>query len=226
MAGVSWKVCIVFALFATVIDCLSVTDSATHQEHCHEAENVRCYRTKESVADIKKKVTMLRYDCGDVCDTTVKGEKYSKPGKFLKAIKKKIDCPTILSSPVFDGELLMGPECVNFPPTFCDIPESVVQEYLFGGRVPAKLSYMVDSYSYPIFKKKEDEEDDTEWQVDAIDGFLRDMFRQGLMEGGYGVETVKRISDAIDTHMADKVSQAQNCVYHSCLELFGWLFPQ
>jgi len=49
--------------------------------------------------ELQKKLKLIRLDCGEVCDTSIKA---SKRGKYYDYISKRFDCLNLFESPMFD----------------------------------------------------------------------------------------------------------------------------
>ena len=103
-----WSVKIVLISYVAIFSTTSGTPRKLDRESCPASSTRTCsHRSEAALADLKRSMNTIKFDCGEVCDTSSKIEKRrswkQRPGKYVKSLKKKIQCPVITRSTAFEG---------------------------------------------------------------------------------------------------------------------------
>lgn len=83
---------------------------------------------------LKKKLKLIKLDCGQVCDTDIKPLRKSK---YYDYIEKNVDCLNLFESPVLEQTVMEPVENIeNYqPPNFCELPDELKAVFTHHGKI-------------------------------------------------------------------------------------------
>ena len=145
-----------------------------------------------------RQLLLLKEDCGDVCDTS---DRFKQPGKYFDNIKKEFECDFLFESDLEVPRILDEQYDEEFqqPLRAWKIPPEILEMFTYEKRVPFALMPMDDS------KWTAQKDEELIWTQSDIE-LLKEVFKSGTMRGGYGVETVKNMSEIMQNHMLEQIN--------------------
>jgi len=129
----------------------------------------------------------LLQGCGEVCDTTIKGEPV-QPGQFISFVRKHINCPGIMSNVKSDAAR-PGPIIRKI----ADIPAKLMDDFTMSGLSPycTRCSRRLSAQVYGL------------WTPQLIDAEMN-AARRGVLAGTYGLGTCNQVMATFRQH-ADEI---------------------
>jgi len=214
------RICICFFAISTVLSEepqeteVNKFDRATRCSERKRSDKQDCkFASKEGLEHLKKSINIIKFDCGEVCDTSTKIEKKrGKPnGKYVKSLQKKINCPIITTSTAFEGfnELQTRTGChqnAKTPPTACDIPDNYLEDYLYGGRVELYDVFTYDNYGWPNDKRVG--VGIGPWTDNNLEASKKQL-RFNQLSSGVGIRTNIEIDTIVKTYMSKQVTDGR-----------------
>ena len=167
---------------------------------------------------VRNAVFLIKTKCPkELCDTTIASEvKTNKEGKYVPSLKKDFQCST-LTQTVFDHSIQDVPECrvatVNKPFPPCEIPDDVVNMFLYDGRASHTFLGMIERKKQDLTKLL------AVWSKDWIEQ-AKAKFRLGQLEGAYGSSAVKLIRATIESHLTGQVRNSSVQIGHTFIIIF------
>ena len=118
---------------------MSITLSVglNNQDELYTSEDP-CLRASDNgirkMPDLKKKLKLIKLDCGQVCDTDIQPLRKSK---YYDYIEKNVDCLNLFESPVLEQTVLEPVELNQYyqPPNFCELPEELKDLFTHQGKI-------------------------------------------------------------------------------------------
>ena len=123
---------------------MSITLSVglNNQDELYTSEDP-CLRASDNgirkMPDLKKKLKLIKLDCGQVCDTDIQPLRKSK---YYDYIEKDVDCLNLFESPVLEQTNLEGRPIVEGyqPPKFCELPKDLRNLFTHNGRLRVTIT--------------------------------------------------------------------------------------
>jgi hypothetical protein len=152
---------------------------------------------------LTRNLILLKEDCGEVCDTSA--NVWTQPGQYFDQVTKDFDCQALFDGPLFDKladskeEQFQAAMDSQRAPTIYDVPKDILKMYSYDERVSLMSNYMDQVVWVERSARKM-----AAWSPEYLD-MLQEAFRNGQLNGGYGIENVRNISRVIQDHMLDQV---------------------
>jgi hypothetical protein len=91
--------------------------------------------------DLKKKLKLIKLDCGQVCDTNIEPV---RKAKYYDYIEKNVDCLTLFESPILEQTVLEPVEHNKYyqPPSFCELPQDLKDHFTYNGRIKVSSVFL------------------------------------------------------------------------------------